>query len=74
MHVFFIVCAYIYFFPLVSVRAPKWCFFNPNMGTGLKKHHFGASSGSPKKIIEVQDGGGGTAYNTRGRGYPLFAF
>ena len=25
------------------------------MATGLKKHHFGACTGSPKKIIEVQD-------------------
>ena len=47
---FFIVYLYNFFF-LVPAGAPKWCFFNPNMGTGLKKHHFGACSGSPKKII-----------------------
>ena len=43
-------------------------FFNPNMATGLKKHHFGPCTGSPKKIIEVQDGGrGGPGINPLGR-------
>ena len=51
----FLSCTSIIFF-MVPVGAPKWCFFNPNMGTGFKKHHFGACIGSPKKIIEVQVG------------------
>ena len=42
-------------------------FLSCTSTTGLKKHHFGACGGSPKKIIEVQDGrmGGGT-YSTPG--------
>ena len=36
-------------------HAPKWCFFNPVVILGLKKHHFGARAGTRKKIIEVQD-------------------
>ena len=50
---FFIL--YLYnFFPGAS-RSPKMVFFYPNMGTGLKKHHFGALAGTRNKIIEVQD-------------------
>ena len=54
------------FFPGTG-RSPKMAFFNP-IGTGLKKHHFGACSGSPKKNIEVHDGGARIAPG----GLPLF--
>ena len=37
------------------LHAPKWCFFNPVVILGLKKHHFGARAGTRKKSIEVQD-------------------
>ena len=46
---FFILYLYIIFFSWCRPEPQNGVFFNPNKGTGLKKHHFGACSGSPKK-------------------------
>ena len=45
---FFILYLYIFF--LVPVGAPKWCFFNPNMGMGLKNTILGLAVALRKKL------------------------
>ena len=45
---FFIL--YLYNFFLVPAGAPKWCFFNPNMGTGLKNTILGLVVALRKKL------------------------
>ena len=65
---------YLYnFFPGAG-PSPKMVFFNHNMTTGLKKHHFGACGGSPKKIIEVQDGRRGEPRIAPGGPYPMVLY
>ena len=41
---------YLYNFFTGADRSPKIVFFYPYVRTGLKKHHFGACGGSPKKL------------------------
>ena len=65
----FLSCASINFF-LVPARAPKWRFFNPNMGTGLKTPLLGVHA--LRKIYTRTRWGRGAAYTTRGQKNTIF--